>query len=152
MAKRRHYSDKFKAGALVMLQAQGYPENARALEGVARHLRIPGRTLRRWFTGENGRPPDEVVLESKKELAELFEDEIRQIMRVAEFVREDANYRDLITSAAILTDKRELLHGKPTERSQQQISVSGLEHLAKMSDDEVWGIIRATNRVETPLN
>jgi transposase-like protein len=134
MARRKTYSDKFKAGAIAMLQAQGYPDNAAAVADVARHLHVPGRTLRRWFNGTNGRPPDDVVRESKKELVDLFEDEIRAIMDTLPSAREDADYKDLVTGAAILVDKRELLLGKPTSRSQVDMAVSDM---VDMNDDEL---------------
>jgi transposase-like protein len=151
MAKRRLYSDKFKAGALTMLLAQNYPEDVYALERVARHLHIPGRTLRRWYKGENGQPPDELVAETKKELAELFEDEIRTIMSSLPSVRDEATYRDLVTGAAILTDKLQLLRGKPTERSEQTVNV-GFEHLANMSNEELWEVVCAGDGVGSSRN
>lgn len=118
MAKRKTYSDKFKAGAIVLLQSEGYPQNAYALQLVADKVKVPGRTLRRWFNGENGQPPVDVVTESKKELADLFETEIRAIMDSLPSVREEASYKDRVMSAAILTDKRQLLTGGPTTRGE----------------------------------
>lgn len=133
MAKRRHYSDKFKAGAIVMLQSEGYPDDARAVARVASKLDVPGRTLRRWFKGEYGTPPDEIVQDSKKELSDLFESEIRAIMDALPSAREDASYRDLVTGAAILTDKRELLRGKPTDRMQVLDDLSDDERAARVA-------------------
>jgi len=152
MAKRKVYTDKFKAGALIMLESEGYPDDRYAMERVSRRLNVPNQTLRYWARTKNGEEFKELCQEQKKALTDLIEDEIRMAFEQLGVARPDAGYRDLTTSIAIFIDKMQLLQGRPTERSQQQISVSGLEHLAKMSDDEVWGIIRATNRVETPLN
>ena len=57
MTQRGHYDDKFRASAVVMLKAAGYPDNKYKLQEIADHLRVPSRTLRRWFNGENGAPP-----------------------------------------------------------------------------------------------
>jgi hypothetical protein len=100
------------------MQSEGYPDDKYALQRVADELRVPARTLRRWFNGENGQPPDDVVRDSKKELAELFDAEIRAIMDYLPSARLDASYRDLVTGAAILTDKKQLLTGAPTDRSE----------------------------------
>lgn len=118
MGKRKTYSDKFKAGAIVMLQSEGYPDKPYALEMVAQRVGVPGRTLRRWFNGEHGQPPVDVVTESKKQLTDLFEDEIRAIMDSLPGVRDEASYKDRVTGAAILVDKIQLLTGGATTRQE----------------------------------
>ncbi|HJX57498.1 MAG TPA: hypothetical protein VJ325_02135 [Thiobacillus sp.] len=115
--KRKHptYDDQFRASAVCMLQSQGYPENAGALSIVARHLKLPGRTLRRWFNGENNPPPDNLVQRKKEDLKTLFINEIYEILKVLPDHREDATYQQLTTSLAIFFDKVRLLEGLPTE-------------------------------------
>ncbi len=115
--KRKHptYDDQFRASAVCMLQSQGYPENAGALSIVARHLKLPGRTLRRWFNGENNPPPDNLVQGKKEDLKTLFINEIYEILKVLPDHREDATYQQLTTSLAIFFDKVRLLEGLPTE-------------------------------------
>ncbi len=145
VAKRKTYSDKFKAGAITLLVSEGYPSDVYALEKVARHLNVPGRTLRRWFNGEHGQPPVDVVTEVKKELSEIFEDEIRALMDSLSDVRDEASLKDRVMSAAILFDKRQLLLGKPTERSEQHITatVDLLEEMKSLTDDDLRRITDA---------
>ena len=130
--KRRRYSDKFKAGALTLLASEKYPEDRYALQRVADHLGIPNRTLFRWFNGDNGEPPADLVTETKRELADLFEEEIRAVIKELPQARPDAGYRDLVMGAAILTDKIQLLRGKPTERIATDDATSNERRLAEL--------------------
>ena len=118
MAKRPHYDEKFIAGAVVMLEAAGYPEKKGALASTAKHLRMHERTLSRWFKKEQNPPPDKLVSEKRGELSELLRNEVEGIFCQMPNVREEASYRDLGTVAGILIDKLQLITGKPTERSE----------------------------------
>mgnify|MGYP000914861613 CR=1 FL=1 len=135
---RKRYTDKFKAGAIAALTAAGYPENAYAVEQIAKKLDVPGRTLRRWFKGQHGQPPDDLVQDSKKALSELFEDEIRSVMESLDTARAAAPYRDRVMAAAILTDKLQLLTDKPTSR----VDV-GQTELVDINDDELDELLAA---------
>lgn len=118
MAKRKHYDDKFRASAVVMLEAQGYPANPYKLKEVADHIGVPERTLRRWYKGESNPPPDMIVQDVKKDLTELVRGELIAIFTAMGVVREEASYRDLGTVGGILFDKLQLIEGKPTERQE----------------------------------
>lgn len=115
--KRKKYTDKFKAGAITLLQSEGYPDDPYALKKVAKKIGVPDRTLRRWHNGENGHPPDDIVRETKKELIDLFDDEIRDVMKELPSARPEAPYKDLVMGVAILVDKKQLLGGQPTDRT-----------------------------------
>lgn len=117
MTQRGHYDDKFRAGAVVMLKAAGYPENKYKLQEVADHLGVPSRTLRRWHNGENGAPPDDVVQETKKDLASRLEELAHKLIDAAlnDLENTDATLQQINTSLGIVLDKRQLLIGKPTE-------------------------------------
>ena len=58
MTKRKRYTDKFRAGAIVMLEANGYPDKKGALATVSNHLSVPQATLHRWFHGKNNPAPE----------------------------------------------------------------------------------------------
>jgi len=116
MAKRKRYDDKFRASAVVMLEAAGYPDQKGALQRVADRLKVPPSTLHRWFKGKNNPPPSELVTEKKGELKNLIRDEVYSILGDMPEAREFASYRDLGTVAGILLDKLQLLENKPTER------------------------------------
>lgn len=114
-----NYTDKFKAGAVALLEAQGYPTNPNALEKVHQHLnRKPAkRTLMRWFHGENGAPDDKLVRQSKKEIADVFEDvAYKYLARAGEQdAVDETKGKDAVMTAAIAVDKMRLLRGLPTE-------------------------------------
>ena len=135
MARRKRYSDKFRAAAVVMLEAEGYPGSDGALTRVAGHLDVPLSTLRGWFTAEHNPPPTELRNEKKSELRDLLETELREAVRAMANARPEASYRDLGTVAAIFTDKVQLLDGKPTERVEESVTVhDSRERLAQLID------------------
>lgn len=121
MAKRKSYDDKFRASAVVMLQAQGYPANKYKLEEVAKHLGVPSRTLRRWFTGTNGKPPDDIVREEKRALADRLEALAHKLVDTAFKIADDTDevsIQQVVTSLGIVIDKNQLLKGEPTDRTE----------------------------------
>ena len=114
--KRRTYDDKFRRDAVLMLEAAGYPDRKGALVQVERALNVPGRTISRWFNGENNPPPDRLVSEKRPSLIELIKAEAYNALNVPDEVRAEAGYKDRVTAGAILIDKMQLLEGKATER------------------------------------
>ena len=100
-----------------MLQGAGYPANPYKLEEVATYLKMPSRTLRRWFNGEAGAPLTQTVTLSKKDLASMFEDLAYKMLEFAgdPDVIDDMSGKDAVMSAAIAVDKMRLLQGLPTE-------------------------------------
>lgn len=123
MAKKPRYDDKYRASAVVMLEAAGWPETKGALTRTAEHLGIQPRTLQRWALQENNPPPAELVSEKKAELSGLLRKEIAAALGAMDGVRPDASYRDLGTVVGILTDKLQLLTGEPTENSNTRIVI-----------------------------
>lgn len=115
MAKRQHYDDNFRASAVVMLEAAGYPETKGALVRTATRCGVPTNTLKGWFTLKNNPPPAELRSEKKGELVDWINLELEAVFGVLPDKRNEASYRDLMTGFGILVDKRQLLSGKPTE-------------------------------------
>jgi hypothetical protein len=116
MSKRKRYDDKFRAGAVVMLQAQGYPDTKGALTKVANHLHVPAMTISRWFRAAQNPPPHDLVTEKELDLVALLKTELTQIFTAFPTARPDASFKDLATAAGIMIDKLQLLENKPTER------------------------------------
>lgn len=113
------YTDKFRAGAVVMLEAAGYTGDPKtgvmgSVTRVSEHLDVPRGTLRRWFNGRRG-PPVEMVEEIKLDLLADIEELLGISLRNAVESAEGANYRDLLIGIGILFDKRQLLQGEPTQ-------------------------------------
>ena len=71
MAKKRRYNDKFRANAVVMLEAAGYPKSG-ALSQVSQHLSVPLNTLKGWATAASNPVPADVRTEKKAELIDLY--------------------------------------------------------------------------------
>lgn len=123
MAERARYDDKFRASAIVMLQAAGWPNQEGALTRTAQHLRIPLTTLRRWASGQQNPPPADLVSEKKAELSDLLDKEIEAALNEMNSARSEASYRDLGTVIGILIDKKQLISGQPTENNRQRIII-----------------------------
>ena len=144
MKKKKRYDDKFRATAVVMLEGAGYPNTKGALQRVADHLRVPPRTLSRWFNGEQNPPPDRIVNEKRLDLREAIRAELEAIFNDSDLgdVRSEASYKDRMTAAAILIDKQQLLDGKPTER------IETIERmLDALPEDEYSDIVAEAERV-----
>lgn len=115
MPKAPRYTDEQRAEAVALLQAAGYPNEKGALTKTANQLGIPARTISRWFNGENNPPPDKTVTEKTFDLREAIRGELQAVLEAMPDKRENANYRDLVTAAGILTDKLTRLDGNATE-------------------------------------
>lgn len=120
--KRRRYDDEFRASAVLMLEAAGYPGREGALSRVGGHLDVPLSTLRGWFTGAHNPPPAEVRKGKRIDLREAIRAELAGIFPAMAERRQEATYRELATAAGILIDKDQLLSGQPTER--QEVNVT----------------------------
>ena len=110
------YTDDVRASAVIMLEAEGYPERKGALASVAKYLKIPAMTLHRWFHAKQNPPPNALVTIKKEQIIEMLKQEVYAALQEMPNARPDADYKELATAAAILTDKWQLLDGKPTER------------------------------------
>ena len=116
MAKRKSYDDKFRASAVVMLQAAGYPEQKGALQRVSDKLGVPHPTLSRWYRKVNNPAPDDLVHEKQLDLIGSIKDELAKILTTLNDARDDASYKDMATAFGIFVDKLQLLENKPTSR------------------------------------
>ena len=79
MAKRKRYTDEFRANIVLMLEAAGYPNKKGALMEVSNASGVPHPTISRWARNVQNPPPDKLVHEKKVELKDLLEAELRAI-------------------------------------------------------------------------
>lgn len=119
---RRQYSDKDKATALTVLDANGG-----SLRKTAREIGIPPTTLKEWKDGRVNPHVAELRTVKKGELAERFDDATDMMLDVLHEKLKDATLQQVVTSIGILQDKSQLLKGRPTDRT---------EVLDNLSDDE----------------
>jgi hypothetical protein len=111
------YTDEFRASAVAMLHAAGYPKAIGALRAVSRKLKVPERTLSRWFNAEQNPPPDKLVSVKKGDMADALEEvawTLLDSMSDADAIG-DASLQQRATAYAIAIDKMRLLRGLPTE-------------------------------------
>lgn len=127
MGKRKRYDDKFRASAVVMLEAAGYEpgKNGGALARVSKKLKVPISTLHGWYNATRNPPPSDLRTEKKGELVDWIKSELAAIFTDMPDARLDASYRDLTTGAGILIDKLQLLTGESTDNL--NITFDGLD-------------------------
>lgn len=118
------YSDEFRASAVLMLAAAGYPEKKGALVKVAGELGISHQLLGRWFRREQNPAPQKLVQIKNSEIVALLKNEIRQAVVELALARPDADYREIGTVLGIMIDKLQLLEGEATERIVHELSDS----------------------------
>ena len=118
MAKKR-YDDEFRASAVLLLEAAGYPSANGALTRVANHLHMPESTLRGWASGASNPPPAKIRNKKRRELRDLvqeimfgFSDEILRRIEAGELEGETTSH--LMSGFGIAFDKNQLLSGNPT--------------------------------------
>lgn len=134
MAKRKHYDDKFRASAVVMLEAAGYPDQKGALTYVAKELRVDAMTLSRWFKRVQNPPPNEVVTEKRRDIVATLRTIAFKLADAIPDKIDDANLQQAGTVLGIVLDKLQLLEGKATERYE----ISGLPPLPDDQLDNIF--------------
>lgn len=115
--KRIRYTDKFRASAIVMLEAAGYPQRIGALTEVSRKLNVPLPTLTRWYTRQQSPPPNELVISTRVNMADELEAIVWKMMHHVkrDDVIDEMGGRETSQSIGVLIDKMRLLRGLPTE-------------------------------------
>lgn len=133
--KRKHnrYDDEFRANAVLMLEAAGYPGKEGALTAVSRRLSVPARTLSRWFNKEQNPPPDRLVKIKKGELVEKLDDLAHMILDAMPGNVTEASLKEQATALGIVIDKKQLLSGRPTENHELTIYDHRTELLATVA-------------------
>lgn len=118
------YSDDYRASAVIMLQAAGYPERRGALMEVANHLGVSHSLIRRWHQHSQNPPPSKMVQIKKDDIILLLKKQLVAAIRELPNALPDAPYFDIARSIGIIVDKLQLLEGEPTERLALELSDS----------------------------
>lgn len=118
------YSDDYRASAILMLRASGYPERRGALMEVANHLGISHQVLGRWFRRESNPPPQKIVQIKKGDIVSMLKQQLVQAINALPDALPDADYFDIGRVVGILIDKMQLLDGEATERVVHELSDS----------------------------
>lgn len=121
--KRVQYDDEFRASAVLMLEAAGWPDKLGAAADVSRRVGVPQQTLTRWATGANNPPPSKIVKHKKLDIQAAIKAELAAIFAAMPAARDGASYRDLGVVSGILVDKLQLLSGEPTQTNDTRILV-----------------------------
>lgn len=118
------YSDDFRASAILMLRANGYPERRGALMETANHLGISHQLLGRWFRHESNPPPQKIVQIKMTDIVEMLRLEVARAIQALPEALPDADYLDIGKVMGIMIDKLQLLSGEATERIAYELSDS----------------------------
>lgn len=116
--KRTRATDDFRASAVLMLEAAGYPAKKGAMQQVSNRLGVAPSTLRGWYSGAHNPPPAHLRHEKKVNLIEELKELLGLSIDAARETVGEANYRELMTGIGILVDKVQLLSGEPTWRGE----------------------------------
>jgi len=131
MSTKTRFTDDFRAKAVALAIAAGYPHTKGALTRVAGELGISHQVLRNWIIEAQNPPPQGLLQEKKAELRDLIKTELADIMARLPDKRGEASYRELGTVFGIMFDKLQLLDELPT----QIIGLSSqLKQIAELSE------------------
>lgn len=128
------YSDEFRAQAIVMLEAAGWPNTKGAIVNVARRLGIKHQTLSHWARRTHGEPPQKLLREKTFDLKQAVREELQAIIEELPKARPDADFKELVTSFGIMVDKLQLLDGKATERVEVMTDDERVNRIAELLD------------------
>ena len=85
------YSDEFRAQAVLMLEAAGWPERKGALTSVARTLGIKHQTLSNWARRVQNPPPQNMLPKKAFDLIQAIREELQAILNELPNARPDAD-------------------------------------------------------------
>ena len=125
MRKRMRYTDEFRASAVLMLEAAGYPNQKGALMAVSKNLNVPHPTLSRWARKVQNPAPDKLVHEKREELVIRLEDLAHRLLDAIGEDIDDSGVDAVraATALGITVDKWQLLSGKATENIDQRLLI-----------------------------
>ena len=121
------FDDNYRAGAVVMLQTEGYPQDEFAIGRVHTYLKqrspYPSKaTLINWFTGASNPPPLKNLNDKKRDMVDALQALTWKLVDHATLdgTISEMSGQSTITSIGILIDKTRLLLDKPTEISKSE--------------------------------
>jgi hypothetical protein len=132
----RKYTDEQRASYVVMLQAQGYPENKGALTHVSKYAKVPISTLRGWYLAISNPPPTKIRNNKRMEISDRLEGIVHDLLNhmESEFVIAEMSGQQAMTSAAIGIDKMRLLREQSTGNSAVNLNIR-YQNLEDRHDD-----------------
>lgn len=144
------YDEKFKAVAVARLYMEGYPEFPGALRKVSAELGLTHQTLSRWAKGTGTSVPPALVAMAVDAMGSAIDSQLEKILQEMDAKRGDANFKDLALTFGILFDKRQLLMGAPTHRTEtihsdlRERSTEELERLIAAAEAHARSVIDVT--------
>ena len=149
MKKHPRYDDEFRASAVLMLEAAGYPGPG-ALSRVSGHLGVARSTLRSWADGSHNPPPPKVRHEKKRDfVADLQHLLGLHIDAAADVVGDSGDLRAIDTGIGIIVNKLQLLTGQPTERAEVHVNDHRERLLANLTRKSAGLVARDAGDVHT---
>lgn len=127
---RRRWSDEERAAILAAYDANGGADTPGALAKTATECGVNESTIRRWIANPDNAAPAHLRAETKANLREMWGRIAAKAGGCAEAVLDGAaespdpkELRTYATTAAIATDKEQLLSGEPTSRTEHVVEI-----------------------------
>lgn len=124
---KRQYSDKDKAAALALLDA-----NEGNVRKTARDTGVPHKTLDGWAKGRINADCADIRTDKRKELSERLEDLAHTLVDLLPEKLPNASVRDLAGALIVAVDKMQLLKGSPTTISKDVSERTNEERAARI--------------------
>lgn len=141
-SRKSTYSDEFVAAAIVLLQANGWPEIRGAQAKTARQLDVPQNTLIGWANESNRNVHKARTFDIvKAELAEMWSEGASILYKQGMERRDELSAMQAFTAAAISTDKMDILTRGPAVNVQVNVIGSVGEAVTPWVDAEAVQII-----------
>lgn len=127
---RRRWSDEERAAILAAYDANGGADTPGALAKTATECGVSESTLRYWIEKPDSAAPANLRAETKANLRDMWARIAAKALGLTEAVldaKESApdpkELRTYATTAAIATDKEQLLSGEPTSRTEHVVDI-----------------------------
>lgn len=118
MAGKKRYDQEFVEKAIVLLEANGYPDRRGALKETAIEVGLPNSTgtLARWYYGQDRLDVTEEMIQGQRiELKTIIEEQVYAIAdRMPIALETTKNARDVAVAFGIMFDKLRLITGEST--------------------------------------
>lgn len=130
------YSDEFRAMAVALLYAAGYPQVRGVLKRTAESLGVPPATLSHWARGEQHPPPAQLLQQKQSELMDVLRHEIDRALAYMPDKIDEAKYLDLVRAIEILIKRIEGLRGTENVSHEPLIEIRGVIDDVPVHDED----------------
>lgn len=129
----KKYQDEERAALVAFLIANGYPNRMGSLRYTQRVTGVDKGQLKRWFLNQDKWCGGEVLVELKMiELKDLLEKHVQANFEEMDKKRDQASFKELAWSGAVMIDKILALEGKASHISESRRSQTWKDIVAEV--------------------